>query len=181
MSEEAGQADAAEQARRYAGLIAVGEQEADRKHATGQVIPDAQTDAEREYNASVFGLTYRERNTAAAKHDRCIILCLDPHPKRVNQCPSCYQKAVPVDIYLAQLEPLPGRAARLAAWMGGVAAAFVEAFMFPFRVGRAHTEALIRDMLQEAIGAGLSVELVQVCPECEAAAAGGVASGGVGE
>jgi hypothetical protein len=153
VSEETDQADATEQARRHEGLLAVGGQEADRKHATGQGAPGPQTDAEREYNASVFGLTYRER------HDRCIILCEQPHPQRVNQCPSCYGKAVPMDIYLSQLEPVPGRGARLAAWAGGMAAAFAEAFMFPFRVGRAHTAALVRDILQEAIGAGLTAEV----------------------
>ena len=54
---------------------------------------------------------------------------------------------------------MPPRTGRLAAWFGGVAAAFAEAFMFPFRVGRAHTEALVRDILQEAVAAGLSAEV----------------------
>jgi hypothetical protein len=163
MSEEASQADATEQARRYAGLIGVGGDEADRKHATGQRMPAAQTQAEREYNASVFGQTYRERASVYRGTDPCIVLCQAPNETRVNRCPSCYGKAIPGDIYLARLQPMPGRAARFAAWAGGAIgtalAAFAEAVTFPFRVGRAHTAALVRDILQEAIGAGLTAEV----------------------
>ena len=157
MSEDAAQADATEQARRYEGLLAVGEQENDRKHATGSVVPSEMTAAEREYNKQVFGLTYRERH--GQTHERCIILCTAPNAGRVNRCPSCYGKAVPMDIYMAGLEPMPSRSARVAAWAGGVFGAFAEAVMFPFRVGRAHTAATVQDILQEAIGAGITAEV----------------------
>lgn len=160
MSEEASQADATELAGRYAELMAVGEQDDDRKHATGNAVPGTMTEEEREYNQRVFGLTYRERRKT---HDRCIILCEAPNATRVNRCPSCYGKAVPMDIYMSRLDPMPGRAERVARWAGGVAGAaassLVEAVMFPFRVGRAHTAALVRDILQEAMGSGLRAEL----------------------
>jgi hypothetical protein len=156
-----GQADATELAGRYAELMHVGEDVADRKHATGKAITGEVTDAEREYNQRVFGLTYRERR--GKDHDQCIILCTAPNDVRVKRCPSCYGKAVPMDIYMSQLDPAPGHAARVARWAGGVigaaVAAFAEAVMFPFRVGRAHTTALVRDILQEAMSAGLRAEV----------------------
>ena len=162
MSEEAGQADATEQALRYAGLIAVGDQESGCSHAVCGSVTGPVTDAEREYNAQIFGQTYRER-TRAQTHSRCIVLCLAPRAGRVNRCPSCYGPAVPMDIYMSQLAPAPGRGARFATWAGGVigaaAGAFAEAVTFPFRVGRAHTAATVRDILQEAIGAGLAAEV----------------------
>jgi hypothetical protein len=161
VSEDGGQAEATELAGRYAELMSVGDEDDDRKHATGSMVPGTQTDAEREYNTKVFGLTYRERHRK--DYDRCIVLCMAPNPGRVNRCPSCYGKAAPMDIYLSQLDPAPGRAARMARWAGGAIGAwigsFAEAVTFPFRVGRAHTAALIRDILQEAVEAGVSAEV----------------------
>src|SRR5271154_5335128 len=147
------QAGALEELHRIGGLMAVGEADPDRKDGTGKTIPSTtSTEAEREHNARVFGLTYRERNNAA--HDRCIVLCVGPNPGRVNRCPSCYGKAAPMDIYMARMDPMPSRAERIARWAGGVlgaaAGAFAEAVTFPFRVGRAHTAALVRDIMQEA-------------------------------
>jgi len=156
--EEGRQLSAVEAAARYDGLLAVGDRQPERQHDTGNAVSDRQqTEAERRFNANVLGVTYRE--SKGHRHNRCIILCDQPNEQRVNRCPSCYGRAVPMDIYVSHLEPMPGRGARLAAWLGGLAGAFAEAVTFPFRVGRAHTAALVRDILQEAIGAGLSAEV----------------------
>ena len=122
--DEEAHASPLEEARRFEGLLGVGDQEQDRQNRTGKTIPSAaSSDAERQHNANVFGLTYRERTTRT-EHQRCIILCLDPHPKRVNQCPSCYQRAVPMDIYMAKLDPIPGRGEAFARGLGEWFAAF---------------------------------------------------------
>lgn len=120
------------------------------------------TEAERAHNAQMFGVTYRERVTR--DHNRCIILCLSPNPGRVNQCPSCYQKAIPMDIYAAGINPLPGRAQRIGRWMGEWAAAAWEAFTLPFRRDEEHARALITDILQDAIA---ELTVIQVCPACQ--------------
>lgn len=127
-----------------------------------------QSEAEREHNALVFGVTYRERHRVQV-HDVCVAYCLTPgQRKRGQRCPACYG---PVDVRLLDgedIDPCPTRAERIAAWAGGWAGAFCDAFMFPFRVGRAHTEAMVRDILQQAMAAGLRAEIVQICPKCAA-------------
>ena len=134
--------------------------------------PARMTEAEREHNAKMFGVTYRERNRPR-DHDRCIILCVNPAPTRVNQCPSCYGKAVPYDVYQSGFEPMPGRAERFSRWLGECAAAFVQAFRYPFQRDAEHYRALVIDVIQDAMRAGLRAEVVQVCPVCEAAEDGG--------
>lgn len=120
------------------------------------------SDAEREHNARVFGETYRER--AGLVHgqrrgDPCLILCQQPSPERVNRCPSCYGRAIPMDLYQAKLEALPRRAERIGRWAGEWAAAFWEALTMPFRHSAEHQRALIVDVLQDAMAAGLSAEI----------------------
>lgn len=126
------------------------------------------SDAEREHNANMFGVTYRERYGGRG-HKRCIVLCVAPNPKRLNQCPSCYGKAVPIDIYAAQLQPAPGWGARLGRWMGEWFAAFWEAMTLPFHRSEEHARALVMNVLQdmtEKLIAELTV--VQICPKCQA-------------
>jgi hypothetical protein len=132
------------------------------------------TDAEREHNAKVLGVTYRERYKPR-DHDRCIILCVSPAPERMNRCPSCYGKAVPYDVYQSGFEPMPGRAERFGRLLGEWAAALVQAFRYPFQRDADHYRALVIDTLQDAIQAGLRAEVTQVCPRCEAGEAGGEA------
>lgn len=118
------------------------------------------SDEEREHNANMFGVTYRER--VRRDHNRCIILCLAPNAKRVNKCPSCYGKAVPMDIYMAKLDALPGFAQRLGRWIGEWLAALAEAVTLPFRRDREHARALIVDVLQDAMAAGLSADIPEL-------------------
>lgn len=115
------------------------------------------SDVERQHNAQTFGITYRER--AGRAHDRCIILCLSPREHRVNQCPSCYGKAVPMDIYAAGLDPMPGRGQRIGRWMGEWFAALLEAVRFPFHRDQEHARALVVDVLQDAMAAGLTAKV----------------------
>lgn len=157
MSEDGAQAVIGEEAGRYSGGIGVGESAA--RAVVGAVeLQREVTDAEREHNAQMFGVTYRERVSWRA-HNRCIVLCIAPNPGRVNQCPSCYGKAVPMDIYAAQLDPLPGRAARMGRWAGEWFAAFWEAATLPFHRSQEHARALVIDVLQDAMAAGLTAEV----------------------
>lgn len=117
-----------------------------------------QTDEERAYNRNLYGLTYRERYGSRAAG--CVAYCTHPGQKRRGpRCPACYG---PVDIRAltedSDIEPGPTRGERFAAWVGSWVGAFVDAMMFPFRVGRAHHEAMIRDILREALVNGLQVE-----------------------
>jgi hypothetical protein len=124
------------------------------------------TPEERDYNRRVFGQTYRERYGPPA--GTCVSYCLNPgRLRRGARCPSCYGPVV-IRAFSEDIAPGPTRAERLAAWIGGWAGAFLDAMMFPFRVGRDHTRALVRDLLQEAIEAGLRAEIAEVCPLCEA-------------
>lgn len=157
MSEDGGQAVIGEEAGRYSGGVGVGES-AVRAVVDAVELQSAMTDAEREHNAQMFGVTYRERIGRRA-HNRCIILCMAPNPRRLNQCPSCYGKAVPMDIYAAQLEPMPGRAARMGRWAGEWAAAFWEAVTLPFHRSQEHARALVVDVLRDAMAAGLTAEV----------------------
>lgn len=93
-------------------------------------------------------------------HDACVNYCRTPGQKRRGvRCPACYGTVVVRPIEGAGIERAPRRGERLAAWLGGWFGAFLDAMMFPFRVGRAHAEATIRDILQEAMTAGLSAEI----------------------
>lgn len=162
MSEEAVQAaSAAEQAHRYSGGVGVGE--AGNRTLVGAIADAAATsaiftEAERDHNAQMFGVTYRER-TRNRPHTKCIVLCLAPEPRRVNRCPSCYGDAVPMDIYAARLDPMPGFAQRAGRWAGEWVAAFLDAVTLPFRRDREHSRALVVDVLQDAMAAGLAAEL----------------------
>jgi hypothetical protein len=126
----------------------------------------AYRDEEKEHNRRRFGQTWREVN--GRDHKRCIILCLNPGQRKPVRCPCCYGNAgfVPID-EMPGIEPLPTRAERLAAWLGTLAAAFWDAVTLPARVSQEHRIALIRDVLQDAMAAGLTAEIVQVCPECD--------------
>lgn len=117
-----------------------------------------QTPEERAYNRSLYGLTYNERHGGA--RTGCVSYCLQPGQRRRGaRCPACYGT---VDIRPltedSDIEPGPTRMDRFAAWAGSWVGAFLEAVMFPFRVGRAHTEAMVRDILREALAAGLQVD-----------------------
>lgn len=126
------------------------------------------SEAERDHNRQMFGITYRERH-GLPEHAVCVAYCRNPGQRRHGaRCPSCYEKIDIRPIGSEDIEPVPTRAERFAAWAGGWAGAFLEAAMFPFRVGRAHTEAMVRDILQQAMAAGLRAEIVQVCPKCQA-------------
>jgi hypothetical protein len=127
-----------------------------------------QYEAEKEHNRRVFGQTYREIN--GRDHKRCIVLCLDPGQRQPVRCPTCYGKiGVRAMREMPDVDPVPTRGERLAAWLGRCAGEFIDGARYPFRAGREHTVAVIRDVLQDAMAAGLAAEIVQVCPSCEAA------------
>jgi len=103
-------------------------------------------------------------------HTQCIVLCLNPGQRKPVRCPCCYGKAGfrPMHEWPEEIDPVPTRGERLAAWLGACLAAFCEAVTTPFRVSRQHHVALIRDVLQDAMDAGLTAEVVQTCPTCDA-------------
>lgn len=116
------------------------------------------TPEEKQHNRRVYGVTYRERYGEPA--GVCVTYCLTPGQRRRGiRCPSCFQGVEIRPMDGSEVEPGPTRAERFAAWVGGWAGSFCEALMYPFRVGRAHTEAMIKDILQEAMAAGLSAEV----------------------
>lgn len=122
--------------------------------------------AEVEYHRQVFGVTYRERH--GPEHDKCVVYCLEPGQKLKARCPKCYGPARLAPIADApDFDPGPGRMARLARWFGVLLGELALGLAWPFRHSRAHHEALIRDILQDAIGRGLAAEVVSICPECE--------------
>jgi hypothetical protein len=124
-------------------------------------------EAEQEHHRRVFGQTYREVN--GPEHKRCIVLCLDPGQRKPVRCPCCYGKATFRPMREAPpIAPEPGRGERLSAWLGACAAAFWEAVTYPWRVSQQHRVALVRDVLMDAMEAGLTAEVVHVCPECDA-------------
>ena len=126
-----------------------------------------QIQAEKEHNRRVFGQTYRE--VSGPDHKRCVVLCLNPGQRQPIRCPCCYGKATFRPMHEGPpIEPEPTRGERLAAWLGACLAAFQEAVTYPFRVSREHRVALIRDVLQDAISDGLTAEVVQTCPDCDA-------------
>jgi hypothetical protein len=123
--------------------------------------------AEKEHNRRVFGQTYREVN--GPEHKRCIVLCINPGQRQPVRCPCCYGKAAFRPMHeAAPVDPEPGRGERLAAWLGACIAAFWDGVTYPWRVSQQHRVALVRDVLMDAIDAGLTAEVVQVCPECDA-------------
>lgn len=116
------------------------------------------TDEERRHNRRVYGLTYSERYGRPG--GVCVTYCLTPGQRRRGvRCSSCYQDVEIRPMDGSEVEPGPTRTERFMAWAGGWAGAFCEALLYPFRVGRAHTEALVRDILQQAMEAGLSAEI----------------------
>ena len=126
----------------------------------------AQVLAEKEHNRRVFGQTYRER--VGPQHRRCIVLCLNPGQRNPQRCPTCYGKAGVLPMDQADVEPLPGRGEQFARWFGRCLGELIDGIMWPFRQGREHRIALIRDILQDAMNAGLTAEITQTCPECAA-------------
>jgi hypothetical protein len=141
------------------GVALAGEQP-DNWHPTGR--PGARstsemTPEEKDYHRRVFGVTYRERYGHQA--GVCVTYCLTPGQRRRGiRCPSCFQGVEIRPMEGSDVEPGLTRAERFAAWAGGWAGAFIEALLFPFRVGRAHTEAMVRDILREALEAGFQVD-----------------------
>lgn len=141
--------------------VAVAGEQPDNWHPTG--APAARTLAEltpeeRAYNRQVFGVTHRERHGQTA--GVCVTYCLTPGQRRRGiRCPACFQDVEIRPLDGSDVEPGVSRAERFAAWAGGWAGAFADAMLFPFRVGRSHTEAMIRDLLQEAMAAGLRAEI----------------------
>lgn len=124
-----------------------------RARTTADMTPE-----EKQYNRRVYGLTYSERYGKPA--GTCVTYCLTPGQRhRGIRCPACFQDVEIRPFGEPEVEPGATRAERFSAWIGGWAGAFCDALMFPFRVGRAHTQALIRDTLQEAMGAGLNAEV----------------------
>lgn len=121
------------------------------------------TDGAHRYNGALGIGPPNDRFEAADQrrsHTRCVAYCLTPGDRRRGiRCPSCYGDIDIRPIGQEDIEPSPTRAERLAAWIGAWIGAFCEAVMFPFRVGRAHTEALIRDTLQHSIDAGLTADI----------------------
>lgn len=165
MTEQAEQAaDATDGAHRYNGALGIG-QPNDSFEAAEVEHLSALTNEEREHNRRVFGQTWRERTGQTfadqrRSHTRCVAYCLTPGDRRRGiRCPSCYGDIDIRAIGQEDIEPSLTRAERLAAWIGAWIGAFCEAVMFPFRVGRAHTEALIRDTLQQSIDAGLTADI----------------------
>ena len=122
---------------------------------------------EADYNRRLYGLTYRERY---GREDRCIQLCKTPRRTPRNaRCISCYGKTAVMSFADAAGQGLaprrgPGRGTRLARWVGGLVGAALEGAAVPFQRSRDHQAALIRDLLQDAIGAGLAVEMT--CDTC---------------
>lgn len=159
MSETGEIADVTEQARRYEGTLIAGDPEEGRQNSlgtSGRTIAD-QTPEEREYNRKVFGVTYNERY---GKPGACVTYCLTPgQRRRGTRCPACYGEVAIRPMGGSDIEPGLTRAERIAAWFGGWFGAFIDAMMFPFRVGRMHTEAMIRDILQQSINAELHAEV----------------------
>lgn len=160
MSEDSVQAvNAAEQAHRYSGAVGVGDELAAvvTGAPAGRTVAD-QTPEEKAYNRRVFGITYRERYGQPAA--TCVSYCQAPGQRRRGpRCPACYGPVEIRPLNGSDVEPGATRGQRFAAWAGGLAGAFAEAMMFPFRVGRSHTEAMVRDILQEAMAAGLRAEI----------------------
>lgn len=117
-------------------------------------------DAEKEHNAKKFGQTYREVHGHEREHKRCVVLCLDPGQRNAIRCPVCYGKAgtVPMD-QGPEIDPIPTKGARLAAWLGGTAAAFWQGLRFPFTRDQEHYRALVIDVIQDAMEAGLTAEV----------------------
>lgn len=149
-------ADATDGAHRYNGSIGIGDPHERSRLVETAVMPAEMTDAEREHNRRMFGVTYRER-TGQTVHDqrrahaKCVSYCLAPGQRtRGTRCPACFGPVEIRAIEQEDIDPCPTHAERLAAWIGGWAGAFWDAMMFPFRVGRAHTEAMIRDILRDA-------------------------------
>lgn len=130
------------------GTLASGELP-DSWHSTG--VPPGRTVAEmtpeeRDYNRWVYGLTYSERY--GRKTATCVTYCLTPGQRRRGiRCPACYED-VEIRPMSDDIEPGLTRGQRFAGWLGGWFGAFWDAMMFPFRVGRAHTEAVMRDILR---------------------------------
>ena len=122
--------------------------------------------AEVDYHRKIFGETYRERHGRDSA--KCIALCRTPDDRRSARCPSCYGPvAVRSFNDMTDIPPEPGRGERLAAWIGRFAAELAHGFMFPFQASRRHQEAIIRDILQDAIGEGLPVDIYLTCPRCK--------------
>lgn len=129
------------------------------------VTADELPDEEDQHSQLVGGVIHREYwgkqgHSYGQEHDACVNYCRTPGQRRRGvRCPSCYGEVVVRPIDSADIEPAPRRWERFMAWCGGWAGAFCDALMFPFRVGRAHTEAMIKDILQQAMEAGLSAEV----------------------
>jgi hypothetical protein len=129
----------------------------------------SRTSAEIEHNRRAFGVTYNEVY-GRDDHRQCIILCLDPGQRRPVRCPCCYKKAAYRGFdEMPEIEPIPTRGERLAEWIGACMAAFWTGLTAPLRVSQEHRVALIRDVIQDAMAAGLTAEVVQICPVCAAA------------
>src|SRR5215472_7439461 len=126
-----------------------------------------QSAEERAYNRRLYGLTYNERY--GQPEGTCVNYCRHPGQRRRGaRCSSCYGHVeirsfadAPEDV-----APGPMRAERFAAWCGGWVGAFLDAMLFPFRLGADHTRAMVRNALQEALQSGLNAEIVRRCPTC---------------
>lgn len=139
------------------------------------------SEAEIEHNRRTFGVTYREVY-GRDDHSQCIVLCLDPGQRRPVRCPCCYKRAAYRGFdEMPEVAPIPTRGERLAQWIGACLAAFWTGLTAPLRVSDDHRRALIRDVIQDAMEAGLRAEVVEVCPACEAAEAREVAAVETGE
>lgn len=122
--------------------------------------------AEVEYHRRVFGVTYRERYGPG--HDRCVVYCLEPGQKLKGRCPKCYGPARLAPISEApDFDPGPGRSARLARWAGVLLGELALGAAWPFRASREHHQAMIRDILQDAMAAGLAADVSVTCPGCK--------------
>jgi hypothetical protein len=148
------------------GVALAGEQP-DNWHPTGAPRPRNTSDLtseERDYHRRVFGVTYRERYGSQA--GRCVTYCLTPgQRRRGTRCPCCYQAVEIRPMDGSDVEPGPTRAERFAAWAGGWIFEFWYGLTFPWRLDQAR----LRDLMTELLEAGMAVDLVQVCPVCEAA------------
>jgi hypothetical protein len=144
------------------GTVAAGEQP-DNWHPTSaapvRTLADLEPE-ERDYNRRLYGLTYSERY--GRKRARgCVSYCLTPGQRRRGvRCPACYGTVDIRPLDSDDIEPGPGLMERFAAWAGGWAGAFADALLFPFRTGRAHHEAMVRDILREALENGLDVDVL---------------------
>jgi hypothetical protein len=90
-------------------------------------------------------------------HHACITYCLNTtpghragnRPLRHHYCPGCGGKVAVRPMEGTDMDPVPSRTARLAAWTGEWVTAFMDAVVFPFR-GPATAELEREELIKTA-------------------------------